>query len=200
MKNKILSISIIIASLLFCSCQGVKKGIKKEDRVDVQKAFDAVYDAVQEAKTVSKIENKLKLEGIELSFATGTTKEGAVEASLFVVSGKYTRTKSKSNKAVFSFGPPEDKKAFTEKSREDLLKEINGDFKVYLLDVMKTAEKLKDKPAFELNGLEIEVEFTVKNAGEGGVKLELTPFELSGAVSIEKEVTHTITIKFAKNK
>ena len=187
----------IIIALGFCSimtwgCKtGVPIGSKTEKNIPVETAFDKVYDATQEALKESK-NAKFDLKGIDLAFATTTTVSAEGEVKAFVLSGKYTGEKSFSKKATFSFAEDETH-GLTKSSDANITA-----FKKYLVGVLKSSMEVNQKGNFKLQEIEVEVEFTVKNSISGGVEIEISPVTLGGTVGREKEIVHTITLKFKK--
>lgn len=191
MKYKILQVSIsLIFIVLATSCKS-KQVISKENGIEVNEAFKKVYNATQQA--LSETENKnLKLESIDLAFETSIANETSVGLKLWVVSGKYVRSKSKSQKVTYSFGRDE---SVTKALHEDPKIKY---FKDYLITVINSAKGLESIDSFGLKEMEVEVEFTLKKSGEGSAEVELLPITPNASFNREKEAVHTITLKFAK--
>lgn len=193
MKKTLTFVGISLITILAITSCGTSKNISKskETKIEVNQAFSKVYNATQQALT--EIQNsELALESIDLAFATTTTTDISGGVKLWVVSGKYQRTKSNSKKATFTFEQDEN----TAKSLvED--KSIKY-FKDYLIAVINGAKDIKSVDSFGLKEIEVEVEFTIKNAVEGGVEIEISPITPSATVNREKEAVHTITIKLKK--
>lgn len=184
--------SILLLTLL-ASCASTHNACKigKDEKIEVNDAFSKVYQAVQKAISNAGA-TTLKLESIDLAFATTTTTEASGGIKLWVASGKYTHTSSKSKKATFTFGVPKS----SEKSF--IVDTSNQAFIDYLTSIIVSAQSVKSIDSFGLTDLEVEVEFTIKKAGEVGVEIDLSPVTPSASVSREKEIVHTITLKFTK--
>lgn len=194
MKNLVITLGSIFLLLIFlpsCACINKTYKTNKEEKIEVNDAFKEVYQASQKAISDAG-ETKLKLESIELAFATTTTTEISGGVKLWVASGKYTHTASKAKKATFTFGvPKKDEKGLIEYSK-------NKEFVDYLKSVIIAANNVKSIDNFGLTDLEVEIEFTIKKAGELGVEIDLSPIIPSATMSLEKEIVHTITLKFSK--
>lgn len=191
MKYKILQVSItLIFIVLATSCKS-KQVISKENGIEVNEAFKKVYNATQQA--LSETENKnLKLESIDLAFETSIANETSVGLKLWVVSGKYVKSKSKSQKVTYSFGRDENvTKALHEYPKIKY-------FKDYLITVINSAMGVETIDSFGLKEMEVEVDFTLKKSGEGSAEVELLPITPNASFNREKEAVHTITLKFAK--
>ena len=115
MKKYLKTICFCIALSIFFSCSSTKAITKsKVQKIEVATAFKRVYDATQQA--LAEADNKtLKLESIDLSFATTTTFSVEAGVKLWVLSGKHSRKSSASKKATFTFEEDTDaKKALAE--------------------------------------------------------------------------------------
>lgn len=164
-------------------------GKKKDPQLDIETAFTMAYKSAQEALSKSNVQN-IKLEGIDLEFATSQSSTTSGGFTIVVLSGKYSRTKAKSSTTTFSFGVIDKKEeAFTEEADK---------FRDYLVKVLMAADKVKNIDNFGMKEFEITIEFSVTKTGEGGLKFEFTPFELSTDKNWEKEIKHSITFKFKK--
>ena len=192
MKNITSLLGSILLFAFLTSCATMHNTSQSStEKIEVNDAFSKVYQAVQ--KAISKAgENTLRLESIDLAFATTTTTEVAGGIKLWVASGKYTHTSSKSKKATFTFGIPKaSEKSFIENEK-------NKAFIDYVTSVIISANGVKSIDNFGLTDLEVEVEFTIKRAGELGVEIDLSPVTPSASINREKEIVHTITLKFKR--
>lgn len=185
---------VFLFSAGLTSCSSTKPGKGSNGPasiINVNDAFKAVYEATQQVLAEVKNET-LKLEGIDLSFATTISTEASGEIKLYVVSGKYSRSWSNSRKTSYSFGErANNKKALVADPK-------NSQFKAYLIAAIIGSQNIKDIGNFGLKEVVVEVEFTIKNAIEGGVEFEILPVGASVSVSREKEAVHTITLKFSR--
>jgi hypothetical protein len=193
MKRTLSFVGISLIIILAIESCGTSKNIAKgkEKKIEVNQAFEKVYNATQQA--LKEIQNsELDLERIDLTFATTTTTDISGGVKLWVVSGKYQRTKSHSQKATFTFEQDENT---TKSLVED--KSIKY-FKDYLVAVINGAKGIKSVNSFGLQEIEVEVEFIIKNSVEGGAEIEISPITPFATVNRVKEAVHTITIKLKK--
>lgn len=193
MKNTLSILAVaLIAIFVITSCGAMKNASKsKEPKIEVNEAFKKVYDATQQALLETQ-NSELELESIDLAFATTTTTDISGGVKLWVVSGKYQRSKSNSKKATFTFGRDTNTaKALVEDASVKY-------FKNYLIAVINGSKGVKSVDSFGLKEIEVEVEFTIKKAVEGGVEIEISPVTPSATINREKEAVHTITIKLKK--
>jgi hypothetical protein len=193
MKNILMRTTIyFILFVTICSCASSKNGSKaKVVNIEIDEAFKRVYQATQESLAEAD-NNTLKLESIDLSFSTTTTYSVEGGVKMWVVSGKYSRKSSTSKKAVFTFTQDENvKKALTEDPQ------IQG-FKKYLISVIKSTENIQKIEKFGLSEIEVEVEFTLNKSSEGGIEIEILPVTPSLSGSRERELAHSISMKFKK--
>jgi hypothetical protein len=199
MKKLLLTIfGISLCSLLAFGGEGSEnarkqKKQKKVEEIDVNQAFRTVYLATQEA--IAESEKKmLQIESIDLAFATTTTSTTSGGVRLWVVSGKYSRAKSNSKKATFSFEENKNKKLQDSVMTADKVET----YKSYLKSTIEAAEGIQNAKDFGLTKLGVEVEFILKKTGSGGLEIELAPVTPTASYDREKEFTHTITLNLKK--
>jgi hypothetical protein len=189
---------------------------KADGAVEVNRAFQAVYIATQEALVEAhkqareadqkvlkvdpnaKSEDSLKVNKIALTFATTTTSEVGVGAKIVVLSAKYTRTKAEAKQATFTF--TEDA-IFTKNNKLKNKHEDDIDkFKLHLVQVIRAAQQIENTATLGLKEVGVEVAFTLKNKGEGGVEvpISLTPVTASAGGSRQKEAVHKIALTLVR--
>ncbi len=181
---------IVISSTT--SCRSSKNFTRsKETKIEVNQAFKKVYDATQQALLETQ-NSELEIESIDLAFATTTTTDISGGIKLWVVSGKYQRTKSNSKKATYTFGK-------NDNTAKSLVEDASIKyFKDYLVAVINGSKEIQSVNSFGLQEIEVEVEFTIKKAVEGGAEIEISPITPAVNVNREKEAVHAITIKVKK--
>ena len=178
---------IAIAAPVLAVPWGKQRGKKGSiERINVDTAFQEVYKATQRALSTS---SDLKLEKIDLTFATETSTQGGFEIDLWVLSGGFSKKKSKAESATFSFGKAETKEKMV--SNEDLTK-----FEKYLRSVITAASKIRSIDGFGLKEIEAEMEFTIERTRTVGASAEITiiPVTASGSFERSKSISHTIKV------
>jgi len=195
MKKRITSLTTFVFSLLILlisSCAATKDNTRfKVERLDVDDAFKKVYQATQQALAESHTET-LKVEGIDLTFATTTTNTGGAGVKLWVISGSYSKSVGTARKATFSFKEDENtRKALVEDPKIK-------NYKEYLISVINAAKNIQKIGKFGLSEIQVDVEFTLTNSGEAGVEVEILPVTPSLTGKRERGYVHSITLKLKK--
>lgn len=193
MKRLKFSVILLAALALMSSCSIFKKGRSSQPQtVDINAAFKRTYEAIQLA--IAKADLKqYKLETIDLTFSTVKTVTTEGEIKLGVVSGKYGRSRSSTTKTTYTFGDMS--AAYAKKLTQNDKDAFFIDYMTLSLESVKTIKPIDN---FGLSEFEIEVEFSIKNAVEGGLDFDITPVTGALTAGWEKETIHTITIKFTK--
>lgn len=187
--KKGIALLLVAGSFSVSSCV-TQKEIKKEIKLlDVDAVFQNVYNSVQ--KAVAKAgPKKYAVESIDIEFGTTNTINGTAGITLFIVSGKYSRSYAKAKSAKFHFAPDPEKT----KMEDDRTKK----FVDYLASVITAAEKVQIKDDFALQEFSAEVGFTITESGELAAEADYSPITPSLGFSKESEYVHTITVNFAK--
>lgn len=193
MKQVKFSVVLLAALALISSCSIFKNGRSNPPQVvDINAAFKRTYEAIQFALGKADLK-QYKLETIDLTFSTAKTITGEGEVKLGVVSGKYSRSRTSTTKTTYTFGDMS--AAYAKKiapNNKDTL------FINYVTSSLKSVKTINPIDNFGLKEFEIEVEFSIKNAVEGGLDFDITPVTGALTAGWEKETIHTITIKFTK--
>lgn len=188
--------AIMVATLLITSatsCRSQKDLASKVKKLEVNDVFHKVYSATQEAIFAAKGDS-LKIDGIDLTFATTTTDEENVGIKLWVISGAYSRSNSVGKSVTFSFA--EDTETAKSRNTDPQI----AKFKNYLISVIKASREINAIGKFGLKEFEVSVDFTVSHSGEVGAEIEILPVTPSLSGKIGKEISHTVTVKFSKSK
>lgn len=193
MKQLKFSVILLAALALMSSCSIFKKGrSSRPQTVDINAAFKRTYEATQLAIAKANLK-QYKLKTIDLAFSTVQTITGEGEVKLAVVSGKYSRSRSSTKKTTYSFG--DTSAAYAKKIDQS---DKDAVFIDYVTSSLKSVKTINPIDNFGLSEFEIEVEFSIKNAAEGGLDFDISPVTGALTAGWEKETIHTITIKFTK--
>lgn len=193
--KKAIKFSLIATLFILTSCSSTNMLSKNKipKQIDVNEVFKKVYHDVENALSDDEVlKNTIKLESIDLEFATVTTVGGEAGLKLWVVSGKYSRSFSNSNKTIFSLTD------LSQIQTKKLTKPAYDKLTKYLISSILAAQSINPIGNFGLKEFEVEVSYTINQSGEIGAEIELLPVTAGLTVKKEKEISHTITIKFSK--
>ncbi|NRF37407.1 hypothetical protein [Pedobacter foliorum] len=191
-KNLNLHVLLAFVMLLVLSACGAQRDLKSTvKKIEINKAFAAVYGATQAALAEAG-NTGFVIENIDLKFATTTEIETGVGLKLWVLSGSYSKTKSTGKTVVFSFG-----KATGSDSRFTDDKSTQA-YREYLVSVLKAAKTVNPIDKYGLTEFEVEVEFSITDAGGVDAEVELVPITPSLKGSYSKGYTNSTSIKFKK--
>jgi hypothetical protein len=181
MKTILLSTCLVFTLFSYAFAQ---KGSGKKNEFNLEditgKINKALIDAQSNLQDVDLQEASITLENV-----VSVTKGGGFK--IFAKASKKW-TKESSSSVTYNFTPA--KSLTAEKNLDNLAKSI--------IDAVENYKKLKDNPISKMaaTSFELEIAFTIKDNGSGGVEFELWGISVDAGIEQEKSAVHKIKLKF----
>jgi hypothetical protein len=194
------TILFILASVFaITACQTNRNGSLKKPRklelIDVNAVYQKVDEEIIKALSSSKIEpGQFIVDGIDLTFSTSTSLNGGTDIKLWVLTGSYSKTKTKAYSTTFTIAKP------SERSKIALTESELSEFAQYIVTSINAAQGIKPNNGLVLTEFVVNIEYTISNSlgVEGGIKI--SPVDITPKIGRDSQVSHSIAIKFVKKK
>lgn len=187
--------SLLLLFLFFAQTSLSQEG-KELPSFPLNEVIQEVKNGLKEAQTELDNASLPKLNKVDITFETVTSKEGKASFKFLIFSFGKKVEKKKTQTVSFTLIAPKPGETVAVKKRKSISKELVASIKA-ASESLKNVEEDKSVP-LELSTVSIELKFIVKKSKEAGIEFEISPVTPSLSGNLSKETIHKIKVTFEK--